>query len=73
MKKVIKEADIVRIIKEGIDEYNRAYEIQQAKAELGDFMKKLIGKYRLKNAEQWAVLKTIVNYYCPAYAEGLIK
>ena len=73
MKKVIKEADIARIIKEGIDEYNRAYEIQHAKAELGGFVKMLIDKYRLKNAEQWAVLKTIVKYYCPAYAEGLIK
>lgn len=62
----ITESKIRKIIRETVEEYDRAYEIQQAKAELGKFMKGLINKYQLKNAEQKAVLGTIMNYFCPS-------
>lgn len=73
MKKQINEKELKGIVSnvikeyisndEKVREYDRAGEIQEAKAELGDKIKELIDKYGLNNEELRHILETMNKYF----------
>lgn len=54
-------------------QYDRVMDVQNAKSEVAGAIKAVIEKYQLKNAEIYRVLETMIKYFCPARANGMIQ